>query len=281
MDDQIIEKIEQYLRGELKGETLSSFEEAIRSDDALAKEIEQARQGNLIMEAFFEEKMLQQMVAKGKRMLSEEKQTLEAKGPKKKEEAIIKPLSPSPNTSNSMVWLGIAASILLIVSVAGLQLGWFGSSSVSENPAVVVAEVYDIEGISSTGLLGSNTSEDSLTQQLEASVQAFDQGQYNTAVNGLQQLIGDTAFQQKPRANLLLGLSFKELDQFNEALNAFNAIPSSALLFYQEAQWFSAFTYWEMNQQNQARQSWQSIANDNNHPRTLAARALLDRISRN
>lgn len=272
MDEQTIENIEKYLRGEMEDAQRSSFEEEISNNEQLANEVELARQGNLVMESFFEQQMLQEMVAKGKRML--EKDQLTKKDEATDQEAIVKSIDTKQRSGNPMVWLGIAASILLIITVAGLQLGWFNNSSGGLTPTQAVAAAYDIEGISNTGLLGSNDTD----EQFKVAIQAFNQKDYTTATVAFQQLLADTSFNEQAKANLLLGLSFFELGQANEAINTFDSIPQNARLFYQEGLWYKAFALWNNNQQEQARQIWRQIAQDNNHPKTVEAQQLLERI---
>lgn len=253
----------------MHGPELEGFEFRLESDPDLAAEVEKQRQAMLAAEAYFEEKMMKEMMAKGRQMLNEQKHR-----PASQEEITEKvvPLNPDKKTRRRLYWLSAAASALIVLSVAGWQFGWFDINRT--DPSAVVNSYYELEGITGTGLLSGNTEEKTLQQAIDA----FEGQDYQQALLGFNDLLSDPSFSQKPRAALLAGIALTQIGETEQAIRRFGEIPASARTYYLEAQWQTAYTLWKGGEEATALETWSSIAENPSHPRQKEAQAILSKM---
>jgi len=266
MEEKDIDRIERYLRGELEGKSLSEFEKKLAEDETLARELEQQRQADALSSAYFREKMMEQMMAKGRKMLDKERHKTETGEEDKKK---IVQMDPNRRRRRRITWMSMAASILVIVAVAAWQFGWLGASGA--DPALVVASYYGMEGITSTGLLSPNTDE----QLLIDGINDFKNGNYKEALLNFNELLARPSFEQKPRVLLLSGIAHTELNEPKAAVQRFRAIPTAARTYYLEGKWREAYALWKDGNEVAAKEIWTEIAGSEDHPRQFEAKALL------
>ena len=273
MNDKQLDKTERYLRGELQNSALEAFERELSTNEDFAREVEQHRQANLAAEAFFHDKMMKEMMIKGRKMMNEQKHQSASDeydtDTKDKTPNKVITLDPARKKRSRMTWLAMVASLLIILSVAGWQFGWLNMNT--PDPVAVINTYYPLEGIANTGLLSANNDEVSL----QNAIQNFENKDYQNALLGFNELLADPNFQQKPRVLFLSGIALTQLGETNQAVLRFGDIPASARTFYLEGQWQKAFTLWKGGNETDAIEAWSSIAEDGNHPRQAEAQTIL------
>lgn len=269
MEDNQLNIIERFLNGELQGSELEGFEYRLDADEDLAAEVEQQRQAKLAAEVYFQEKLMQEMLAKGQRMLKEQKHR---SVPEVEAEEKVVPLKPSINRSRRLSWMAAAASALIILSIAGWQFGWFELNRT--DPVAVVSSYYELEGVTNSGLLNFSIEENTLTEAIEA----FERQDFQKALLGFNELLADPSFPQKNKVLLLSGIALTQTGASDQAIQRFGEIPSSARTFYLEAQWQKAYTLWKNDDKVAAMETWSSIADDPSHPRQNDAQAILKKL---
>ncbi len=265
MENNQLNIIERYLNGDLQGPELEGFEFRLDSDPELAEEVEKQRQAMLATEAFFQEKMTRDMMIKGRQLLKQQKHRPASEEETREKVVALKPRSSMRRRLN---WLAAAASVLIILSVAGWQFGWFGNQP---DPVAVINSYYNPEEIANSGLLSGNTEEETLRQALID----FQTANYQEALLGFNDLLSDPSFPQKPRVLLLTGIALTQIGETDQAIQRFGEIPSSARTYYLEAQWQKAFTAWKAGNEVAALEAWSSIAEDSSHPRQNDAREIM------
>ncbi len=273
MEDKQLENIERYLKGKMKKQESEEFQQQLDKDNDLASEVEQHRQTNAAANAYFEQKMMEQMMAKGKKMLQEKRHqsTLSVEQGHEAADSSSNVISiDRANRKSRRTWLSIAASLLIIVSVAGWQLGWLNTGGPDQ--VAVIEGFYSADDLSNTGLLSQNDNAANLNQ----AISAFRDGDYTTALSGFNSLLANPDFEQKPRLQLLSGIAYSQLGEVNSAIQQFEAIPSSARTYFLEGQWQLAFTHWKAGNFEQAQQVWMSIASNQAHPKQSQAQEILD-----
>lgn len=274
MDDKEQEQIENYLAGKMTAAEQLAFEQKMLEEEELARAVEEAHQGNQILETYFEQQMITAMVNKGKRMLAEQQSQTTTKKEEKEETPVVEITSKGNN--REMVWLGIAAAILLIASIAALQFGVINFSP--STPDRIVADAYAAEDLSNSGLLAPIEPEADIEKQFQQGLQAFDTKDYRAAGVIFEYVLEDSTFTQVPRARLLLGLSHLRRAEYQKAEQQFQQIPEAATRYYQQGQWFRALSLWKNNQKEEAQKLWTAIARNNDHMYVTQAQAIIQKI---
>ncbi len=269
------ELIEKYLRGNMEATERQVFEQQMAEDEQLAIEVEENRQGNQMLEAYFEQQMLSNMIEKGKRMLSENQTQPESIEEDIGEDTPVVSL-PQKQNNREMVWLGIAAAILLIASIAALQFGVINFSS--STPDQIVADAYAAEDLSNSGLLAPIEPEADIEKQFQQGLQAFNIEDYRAAELIFDYVLQDSSFTRGPRARLLLGVTLLRSARYQAANKQFEQIPEAATRYHQQGQWFRALSLWKNNQKEEAQKLWAAIAGNNNHMYVTQAQDIIRKI---
>ncbi len=216
---EIFEQIEAYLDGELAGDALYVFEEALKKDVTLQKEIQKHREIKLALEdkdaLQFRKKLLK---------INEEIKNEQNSTPKKR-------------TFSFSYWKA-AATILVLIGMTTFL--WFNNNPEEDLFAAYYAP-YPIGDIKR----GVDTSGD---DDFKTMVLDYKSKEYIKVIPALERFI-----QQKPndeQLRLCLGNSYLNTDQLAKSEAIFQDF-SSESKYYSDAKWFLSLTYLKMKEKDQ------------------------------
>lgn len=204
--DTHIELFERYLSQKMSAQERQDFEARLAGEVDLSQNLADFREAREAIDLYTEERLKSQF----------REQYLAEKA------SVVKPL-------RSRRWMyAVAAAVVLLVAVLiGDRL--LNPNLTSEQ---LYAQNYQMPPLNVRG-----ESED----PLDAISLKMDQGDFETAIEDLQALLGDSSFQRQPAAWLRTGLSYMELKKWPLAADAFAQVDSSSPLVHQ-ARWFAALT---------------------------------------
>ncbi|PCI34085.1 MAG: hypothetical protein COB60_06685 [Flavobacteriaceae bacterium] len=198
-----------YLQGELKGEELQSFEHKLLNDAGFKT-------------AFQDYADVEQSLKSSIEHASKEKELRATLNTLRNQE------KPSENSSvfsiKRYVWMGVAASVLLLFSV-------YIFNDVDPPSYAEYAMHQPLEvGVRGTTNTSSNAAEE-----------AFNSKDYQTAVHELRLLLGTSP--ENVEWQLYYGISLIETDRIATALTILEPITSGASVYKHTAQWYTALGY--------------------------------------
>lgn len=139
------------------------------------------------------------------------------------------------------IWMyGIAAAAAaLLFCVIWLPRVWAPQSPDSETLFASHYEAPTFSGLRN----GSNQEAYSIWRK---AAEDYNNQQFQTAIPAFRTLLQDTTFEEIPKANYFLGLSYLELDSTKQAIEYFDAVASGSAFDY-PSKWYSALAYVKQN----------------------------------
>lgn len=224
MGNNYIEKIDQFLDGELSTSEHNEFEQAIENDATL----ETAVMNNLLLREAVEVGYQDQLRSNIKQWRSE------AKNEVLEEETATKVRSMKPNRT-ARKWmqpLAIAASFLLLLS-AGLYL--YMPSQYSND--AIAGRYYEEDATWRSGLKGDSN------DPIKKGINAYESGSYELAITELSQL------SDNDKAIYGLAQSYYQIGDYSAAITNFKKVITRANPNYTEnAEWYLLLSYLKNNQ---------------------------------
>ncbi len=234
-DDQF-EHIEAYINGELKGDALRAFEEAIAANTELAKQVSLYRS--------IEQEM--RNAARSNSGEKELKQTLEQLNKK----YFISPQKKAKYTSfSSRQWFAVAAVLVAAVITVVLYLNL---SSPSKNTQELYAQ-FAIHSALTTQRGGADS-------MMRSAIERFNNKQYADALPLLTELL----IKDSNDIELKLAKHICELEtgKVETALSGFEEIERTSPVFRYQAAWYKALVYLKTNKVDQCKSVLQTIPVD-------------------
>ncbi len=220
--EEIYEKIELYINGQLPQEEQTAFEQEINTSQELADEVRLFKE---LKNAIFEP---------GAEQIKSELKSLYAQN---KIEG--QPVNTSKNTGGKQIFLKtkqfyyVAASLLLIAINAVLVLNNNNNSYTDADAFVAYYTPYEY--------LAHERTEDSNVNPLHHAIKNYEKGAYKEAIATLE---GE---QNKERNSLIYyykGLSYLAMGESSQAIDEFNkCIQFDSTLFTEPAMWYMALAY--------------------------------------
>ncbi len=242
------EMIREYLEGSLKGDVLKDFENRMKEDATLAKEVKDLKEVILGLKSLGVDKLKEEV------------------GEWEKEYRNSIPENKGKVRSLSIVY-SVAASIVVLV-VAGIYFYSFNTPDYQSLYAENFTPYEDMilargeEGIADEELLSEGMT-------------AYNEQQYDLAINKLSDYLSNNP--EKYGVAFYIGLAQLELNNIEEAIANFK-IAQKDPLFLQQAQWYQALSYLKSEQLDQAKNILQLVEDQNSHYKREAAGELLKDI---
>jgi len=239
-------QIDLYLRDALKGAELKAFEEVLRSNADLSREVKFRKQ-------VAEELAMQEIKAVRKRLDNIQTNI---------------DIETAPSPAPSRTWL----YILLLAALGGL-LFFLGKSFFSQEKIeprqqqfASYYEPYDLN-------LGQRGGQDEQILNFE---KAYNQKDYKTS---LEQLSIITASSNDPKWDLYKGICHYELKQYEQALFLFEKLHNAHdLLWSDQGTWYSALTLIKLESMDQAKNMLLQLTQDKDADHYREAKEILERL---
>lgn len=245
-----IEEIEGYIYNELSEDEMASFEAELSSNQGLSQEIELIRNIDLALkenEVMQLRSNLQNIAAK----ITAEKQT---------EQSFFNRFK-----ARKVIVSSIAASLILLLGITGLLTRQTSQDKVYQK----FYAAYQPSGISRSARLSAN-------QTLAAAMQKFEDKEYNTALDLLNQVT--YANQNNTVAHFYTGATLQETGRYQDAINEYQiVIDDKDNLFTEQAQWYIGLCYLQNNENKKAFKQFKNIA-DNQGFYQIKAQAILHKM---
>lgn len=248
-NEEIYRLIDDYLNNRLSEEERTAFEKRCLEDEDFAAEVKLHTRAEIAVRTLHREER--------KKAFNEEFDRLSQRGEVRRF---------PPRT----MWMGIAASVIIL-----LGLVWL----LRPKPAVLTGENLFAENIGNIDPLTPYRTQDSIPQSWSQAARAFNQGDFDTAIQMITATLEDTAFQNRSQANLYLGISYMlliENDPANlePAIRAFDLVEENSSS-YQKALWYKALAYLRGGQFENSRRALEAVSNYSGHYRQSRADSLI------
>lgn len=251
MKDKDQNRIEDYLYERMSGEQATLFEASLKEDEALAEAVELKRMEKQALRILAQDQLRAEMT----------KWKSEKKTAAPPDAQIIK------MPKRRLIYrLSAAASIVLLI---GVPLWWANQSYSNQ------ALTGDTLSINTSRSDRSNIADDN---PLLAALDLVQEGDFNQAINELQQLQG-TVFEEE--AKLMTGEIYNEKGEFVNAINVYQDLieNSTDIIVKQKAEWYLSNLYLATKQENKAREILSTMSTDESHLRQKEAEHLLKKLN--
>lgn len=229
INQEVIDRIEQYLSHELSDSERASFEAQISKDDELAAEFQRRETAHLAMDFMISENLRSELMS----LETQSHKVVSMMGRKKRMNA-----------------LAIAASVVIIIGAFFVIMPSSKSSSLDLAMAYYEAPDYTLRGDSNA--LPSNISD---------AINALAQHDYQKTINLLEGKEDDYVVE----SSFYLGHAYFLSKRYDEAKEQFNTVISSNDLRYKEnAEWYALLNC--LAQADNCQEVLDSITEDNRHP---------------
>ena len=237
------ERIEKYLAGALTSDEVSHFEKEVLEDPALAAELKSQFLATATLERKGDESLKSLMKDWANEQFDERK-------------------SFSNRLNNPLIWLAIAATITLLITLA-VVLNTTGPA----NPEEIYNQYYT--ELRFPADRSSTADTDSLWNLARIS---YGKQDYENTLSLLDQLIRNDPDGQ---AFLYKGICLLRLDRPGEAAKAFGQVTEQHL-DYQRARWFRALALLKIENLSEAKVALEAIAVSESHFKKKEAQEILD-----
>ncbi|MEM1323633.1 MAG: hypothetical protein AAGG75_25455 [Bacteroidota bacterium] len=222
-DQELYEKIDRYLDGEMEGEERTVFEKAIQTDVKLAQQLAKSKQARLSIELGRRKELKDKLTARGEELLRN---------------SSIKVEEP-PKQKN---WLFFLMILMLLAMMAFFFFGpKFTQQTISQPPQPVALYEKYIDWYQRSTTLSNEPDSSDQAVMLDSAEQYYLSRDCSAALPLLQEL------QKTPPVAslnyLLSGLCLLHNDQPGVARSQFSRIPSTATDFYWHGQWYTALAW--------------------------------------
>lgn len=263
---ELLQDIDRYLDNEMSNEEKIAFESKIDSDPELAMDLKLQQD----MRSLFGE---DDWVEEDKELLKFPK-AKEVTSFLRSDEAvdvkniITDVISENKSNSNSFskayLWMGIAASLLLLFGIS--QFFNTGASDYDQ----LYSQYIDVGSIPSLVTRGENDS--ALLQEAQL---FFEDKDYEKA---LQSFIKHQKKSEvvNPLSYIYAGISYIELNQFDKALEQFDLLKKTDTLQSKKSDWYTAMVYLKQGEKKKLKQILTSITTNVSNYKYQEAKALLD-----
>lgn len=264
MNEDQLQRIDQYLRGQMPSEERTQFEEQLAVDDALRKEVELARQMNdfLSEEEVSSEIPDNEFVNEARTLIeSDEAAAFKAALLKAEDDrASTGPTRPKRNT------LLLAASITGLIILIG-SFFFFGRNT----PQKLFAQYYDQNDLPAFVARGDAAS------ALKDGEVAFQDENYGTAIASFTTYLEEEA-DPDPNVFIYRGVSFMMSQRYDEAISDFDQMINSDHIDQARGLWFKALTHLKIGDEEKAIEALQTLASDPANFNAAEAETLLDKL---
>lgn len=247
-DQETYELIEQYLEGKLEGEQLEAFEQALREDSSLAKELELQRSVQVLLA----EEDVQELDEK----LSELRKDYAAEVPK---------LLPFKK-----IWF--AAAAVLVLSIVAIGLFTKADPIDGEKLYTSYFEPYPADNS-----VRSTDDDSTLIRQMESALEAYASEDFDSAVKGfLGYLYTD---EDNTRARFYLGVSLLAQGYPEKAAETLVEVAEESESIYADpARWYYALSLIRQSKRSSARKELKQLEKDAKGKYQKLAIDLLDEL---
>jgi tetratricopeptide (TPR) repeat protein len=266
MEDNMDQKIEAYLGGQLPPDERKAFEEVMAQNASIREKVRLSDQINHFVGGHF---LPENEISKHESAYAKSLQDTLASNDTKEFHKDLTEIANSYHASTNdtdtpqkggrlIYFLSTAAAIALVIF--GLNI--FGSSS----PSDLYASFYEPSD------LPSFTTRSDSKKELLSGMKAFNTGNYEIAIKDL------TAFakaEDEPTAYLYTGIAHLELGHIDAALADFDRLGQSESLDASQAIWYKALVYLKTEQTELAISQLDEITKDPSHFKYEEAKALL------
>lgn len=233
MDEALYEQIELYLANEMDAQSRAAFEARLEADPELAEKFRLYRQIDLEMSAHTQNRAAQTALEESLAKLNEQYFT-------------SKQNSPAQVVSMKRRWLLAVASLALLVIIAWPLL----RPSPKANMLALYTEYNTIDS-----LAGSRSGTDSLWQN---AVSLFNSRQYQAALPVLGAFL-KTDPSNSAEVLKAIGLCFRQLGQYNEAIAVFDRLAATYPLYAASANWNKALVFLKQEKKKECLQTLRQI----------------------
>lgn len=248
MEEQLIyDRIDRYLSGQMTPEEGEAFEAEVKADPTLAAELVLQTQARHAARASGKDALKAQLMQ-------------ELKG--------VKPAAPvrqHPFTRTHMV----AAAVIILLIVGPLLYQSLQPPKLSMD--ALYAEVFAPQP---SAYRGETTPEGLSLQQ--ACVPAT-KGDFATSITQIESLLNDSSFTRQSEAHLLLGMTYLQAGQPQNALKSLKSVAVKSY-YYSEAYWYTALAYMKLGDQVKASEVLWDIEAAQGHPYQQQAAYVLKRM---
>lgn len=241
------EKINQYLAGDLEGKELEQFEAILASDSQLQAEVD--RKDKLLEDSIRESVQRYEL----ENMMWAIHEKVQKEKANERKEASAPPQKPKRN----LIKWGIAAIVVIIL----LLLAYFLAPKASpppSNPEQIYAQWENTipTEFTLTNMGGAN----SLEQKKADAEAAFNQKDYSEAKTIFNQILQDTLIEQ-----IIFGKGLCELHlgNYEAAIQDFEKIEASNVVFKTQAIWFKGLAYLKNGETDACRAVMENLVNNN------------------
>ena len=231
LTDTLIQRIETYFNGLMSAEERKAFEREMAADSELAQQVHNYQEARKAVDIYGENQIKVRLTNRYRQA---------------RETAKIRRFSP-------VSWVAVAASICLLIAVSL----WLFNQNKTYSNEELYAQYYE------PASLGIIRDTDSDYAQLMIAKETFDSQNYEDAVPLFLELVEDSIFDRKPYAYFHLGISYLELENTGQAVEAFDAVSESST-FTWNAKWFKALALLKLGQSDKAKILFEEIAKGSN-----------------
>ena len=276
-DETKMDKLDQYLLGELKGEELKAFEQEMINDEDLSKDLDLHK---AVFEAVSEKEIIDYRAELDKIQVQMDAGT----GSAASDNQEVKPQATIRRLNIRRV-LAVAASVAVLL-VAGwyvMQSGGLGGPMTADEVFAANFEAPSIEDVASRSddfekpkmidqfLDRLYNSEDNFKQSFKAK-------DYEAALKALNTMLGaDSKFENHSEQTYYYnrGITLLHLENYKDAARAFNKVKRGEKL--EDALWYKAMAYLKTDT-TKAKETLAEISQRNGHPKAAQATKMLERM---
>lgn len=252
MNEDLLEKIEQYLAGTLPKDEISAFEAEIQADPKLAAAFREQYLGMMAVQQAGDLDLKAQLYQRGRQQFDGGK--------------VIKPNFWNRPT----VWLAIAAALAVLITFAIV----LNNQEAPALPDLYAQYEADMEDALSQSRAPAEK-KDSLWEEVNLSFQKQD---IDGKLKSLDTYIdAGTNEGKKGEAFLFKGIILLKLKNTEEAIKAFEQVPDEHL-YSRDAAWYTALAFMQANDLEGTKTALAPIAKSNAHPKREEAREILEML---
>lgn len=261
-----LEDIDTYLDGEMTVDEQTAFEARVAADPELAEAVKLQKEMRVVYDdhgwVAGNKKVLQQENAQ---QLQSFFRSEEATALKNTIAEVVSENREKPRTSNAFRWIGIAASIAVLIAISTFVFR-------SNNYDDLYAQYVAVENIPSLVTRGEEKE-----QLLQEAQLLFDDKKYDEAV-GMFEKYQHTSDEVNPLSYIYTGISYIETGKYTQALDQFELLKKSNTLQSKKANWYIAMIYLKQGKARKLKDVLQSILADPTNYKYKEAGELLEAI---
>ncbi|MEM6801600.1 MAG: hypothetical protein AAF696_09350 [Bacteroidota bacterium] len=252
MNEEIVEKIEQYLAGTLPQNEILAFETEVQADPQLAAAIREQYAGMLAVQQAGDRELKAQLNQRGQQQFDGGK--------------VIKPNFWNRPT----VWLAIAAALAVLITFAIV---------LNNQEAPALPELYaQYESELDNALSQSRDISEKKDSLWEEVVLSFQEEEVEERLKDLNTYIErGSSKSKKGEAYLLKGVILLKERNSEEAVAAFEQVPEEHQ-YSRDAAWYTALAYMQADNLSAAKAALTSIAESKVHKKRKEAREILESL---